>query len=694
MIADAVSITFDPLVPLWVIAVLAALAVTVSLFALIKRVRGGWFRFLAFAVLTALLANPTLIAEQRERRDDIAVLAIDRSASQLIQGRPARTDQALTALRERLARLKNLEVREVTLSRTDDNDGTRGTRLLEAMRRTLSDIPSNRLAGVIAVTDGAIHDAEETLPDALAGAPLHVLLTGERDEIDRRIRIENAPTFAMVGKRSTLTVQVIDASIATGTPVDVTLTLDGEKTVTHQVPANQPSDLEVEIEHGGQSVVEVSVAPGLSELTLENNRTAITINGIRDRLRVLLVSGAPHAGERTWRDILKSDPSVDLVHFTILRPPEKQDGTPVRELSLIAFPVRELFQVKLKEFDLIIFDQYRRRGVLPRAYMRNITKFVEEGGALLEASGPTFAGRLSIARTPVGAALPAKPTGGMVEQGFKPRITEIGRRHPVTSGLDGSASSRNEEPGWGRWFRQIEAEPSRGHIVMSGVAERPLLILDRFGEGRVAHLLSDHIWLWSRGFEGGGPQAELLRRTAHWLMREPDLEEDDLRALADGTKLQIRRRQLQGDLAPVTITGPDGFERQISLSESSEGAGQATLDVDRPGLYRVSDGTVSTLVAVGALNPLELSDVATQEQPLSPLVEHSEGSFTWLAEAKVPTLRKVGASRQKSGREWIGLVENGDYAVTGIYSLPAIPALLAFLLAAGLLVAAWRREGS
>ena len=98
------------------------------------------------------------------------------------------------------------------------------------------------------------------------------------------------------------------------------------------------------------------------------------INGVRDRLRVLLVSGEPHAGERTWRNLLKSDASVDLVHFTILRPPEKQDGVPVDELSLIAFPTRELFIEKIEDFDLIIFDRYRRRGILPSLYLENIAQ--------------------------------------------------------------------------------------------------------------------------------------------------------------------------------------------------------------------------------------------------------------------------------------------------------------------------------
>ena len=143
----------------------------------------------------------------------------------------------------------------------------------------------------------------------------------------------------------------------------------------------------VPIPHAGPNIVEIEASPLDGELTAVNNRAVVSIDGVRDKLRVLLVSGEPHAGERTWRNLLKSDASVDLVHFTILRPPEKQDGTPINELSLIAFPTRELFQQKINEFQLIIFDRYARQGVLPIIYFDNIARYVRQGGAVLVAAG-------------------------------------------------------------------------------------------------------------------------------------------------------------------------------------------------------------------------------------------------------------------------------------------------------------------
>lgn len=691
MIADSLSISFAPLVP-WALAIgLGVLALLVLAVGWIRSANGIVWRTVALAVLTLALANPTLIAERREPREDVVVVAVDRTNSQSIGDRTDRTDEAVSALKDRLARLPGLQVKQVTVRDGGVGETTEGTRLGTAVREALSDVPEGRVAGVIAVTDGQIHDAERLT--GLTDAPLHVLLTGGQGEQDRRLRVVQAPSFGMVGKTVTLTVEVVDPATPQGEPVALQLSIDGEPGPDLPIPANTRHEIELPIDHAGQTVVELSVEPGPAELTLENNRAVVGVGGVRDRLRVLLVSGAPHAGERTWRDILKSDPSVDLVHFTILRPPEKQDGTPIRELSLIAFPFRELFELKLAEFDLIIFDRYRRRGVLPRLYLKNIADYVRDGGALLEASGPTFAGRLSLARTPLGEVLPVNPTGGVIEQGFRPRVTDIGQRHPVTSALAGANSSALTEPVWGRWFRQIDGQGTNGNAVMSGVDGRPLLVLDRVGEGRVAHLLSDQIWLWSRGFEGGGPQAEVLRRTAHWLMEEPDLEEDDLRAMARGRSIEIERRTLGDAVPPVRVTGPDGGEVSVDLEVTQPGRARGTLDVERPGLYRLSDGEQDALVAVGALNPVEFADVAATDAHLGPLAMVSGGSVTWISEAGTPSLRRVSPGRTAAGRGWIGLRENGDYVVAGVSLLPALPAGLALVLVLGTLVLAWRREG-
>ena len=691
------AVVFSPLVPWWLIAALAAVGAVILGGALWRGANGLIWRGLAIAAVLGALSNPALVAEEREGRPDIVVVVADRSQSQTIGERTAATDAALATLTERLAALDDLEVRLVEAGQVTETAGEDdGTLLFGALTQALSDVPPDQVAGAIFITDGQIHDAPGTLAQMALSAPLHVLLTGTHDAADRRLVIDNAPTYGIVGDQLSVTLQVVDSGAAPsgGTPrlARVALRFDGGAPSVHSVPVGVPQTIPFTLDHGGVTVIELEVAEGPAELTLQNNRAAIGVSGVRERLRVLLVSGQPHAGERTWRNLLKADPSVDLVHFTILRPPEKQDGTSVRELSLIAFPTRELFEVKLDEFDLIIFDRYRRRGVLLPTYVRNIAQYVLDGGALLEAAGPEFASPLSLFRTPLGRVLPAAPTGAVFNEGFRPGLTEVGRRHPVTANLPG-AHAPGEEPDWGRWFRQIDTDLISGNALLSGVSNRPLLVLDRVGEGRVAQLLSDHAWLWARGFEGGGPQAELLRRVAHWLMKEPDLEEEELRAAAAGNTIHIERRSLEPGGLPVILTSPAGEEIELILDDGGDGRATTTVLAQETGLYRLSDGTHTTVAAVGVLNSLEFADVRTTDERLDSLIQASGGRAVWLVEETTPSVRRVRRGRNASGRGWIGLVANESYFVTGVRQSALLPPLAVLLLVLGGLMLAWRREG-
>lgn len=692
----ALSVATSPLVPWWVIAAFAAVALLLVGFGVFRRARGVWWRALAIAVLLVTLANPSLVEERRDPQRDVAVIVADESPSQRIGERARATEAAVAHLAEELQKLRDLDVRVVRAGKPGEGAplGDGGTQLFTALNRALADVPRQRLAGVAMVTDGQVHDVPDEEAARELGAPVHVLLSGKKGEADRRLVVAHAPSFGLVGKELTLTIRVEDLPQGAAAQGRARLTLrkDGGQPIVSSVATGRDVTVGVTIDHGGPNVVELEVEAGPQELTLDNNRAALVVNGVRDRLKVLLVSGEPHAGERTWRNILKSDPSVDLVHFTILRPPEKQDGTPIRELSLIAFPIRELFELKVDEFDLIIFDRYRRRGVLPNAYLENVVNYVRKGGALLEAAGPTFGTPNSLYRSPLGQILPTEPTGEIHEQGFKPRVTEKGLRHPVTADLPGQGKD-GKDPSWGRWFRHVEARTVHGVPVMSGIGEEPLLVLGRVGEGRVAQLLSDHMWLWTRGFEGGGPQGELLRRLAYWLMKEPDLEENDLRASIEGDRLVVMRRSLEPDDGPVRVTGPDGVPRELRLEPDTGGRYTGAMPVTEPGLYRVTDGERTALAAAGALNPVEMSDVRTTEEKLAPVVEATGGGTFWVGDGQLPDLRRVQPERSAAGRNWIGFRANGDYVVTGVSETPLLPALAALLLALGTLLAAWRREG-
>ena len=693
------AITFAPYLPWWAIAVLALLGLGIAGYGLVAGASGSLLRLAAAAVLTLALANPSATSEERDPLKDVAVLLIDETPSQSLSERAAETESTVADLLESLERYgQTLETRIVRVRHNAVEDAADGSRLLTPLREALADVPPRRIAGAIVVTDGQIHDLEhlaEAVDNETASAPfpapVHALLTGAPDEGDRRLTVLESPSFGLVGETAALQVQVDDPS-QDGGAVRVTVKVDGTfiRPVTAQI--GEPASIEIPVEHRGATVVELAVREGPQEITLDNNRAVVTINGVRDRLRVLLVSGEPHPGERTWRNLLKSDPSVDLVHFTILRPPEKQDGTPIHELSLIAFPTRELFEVKLHEFDLVVFDRFRRRGVLPSLYLSNIVDYVERGGAFLEASGPSFAGPYSLFRTPLGRLLPGEPTGAVTMRGFKPTVTDLGQRHPVTSALPGGPEQAIDGiPLWGRWFRQIEVADPLGQTLMRGLDNQPLLILDRAEEGRVAQVLSDQIWLWARGFEGGGPQRELLRRLAHWLMKEPDLEENDLRAELQAGQLAISRRSLDRKDFNVTVTDPTGRESTVALELAEDGIYRAAIPVTRAGVYRISDGEIVTITAIGDLNPVEYGDVVATEEKIAPLAGLTGGTVSWIRDG-LPRLRRTDPERPASGSGWIGLKQNGDYVVTGISATPLLPGPLAVLVLIALLATIWWRE--
>ncbi|MEL6412372.1 MAG: glutamine amidotransferase, partial [Pseudomonadota bacterium] len=557
------NIVFDPLINIWIIAVLAGMLSTGIALALWRGLSGWPFRLLAGLVILAALMSPVFQQEERDPLSDIVLLIEDESASQSLGDRSDLTAQAAEELVTRIEGRENTELRRIKVSDGADNTGTQ---LMSALSEALSEEPRARIAGAIILSDGRLHDLEraQEMP-----APLHLLHTGRKTDWDRRMTISNAPAFGILGEEITMSLRITDDGAGPDdvTTVPVDISVDGEAPMRFNVPLDRNVSLPVRLPHGGRNVLQFSTPAIEGELTDRNNTALVQINGVRDRLNVLLVSGEPHAGGRTWRNLLKSDSSVDLVHFTILRPPEKQDGVPVRELSLIAFPTRELFLEKIDDFDLIIFDRYKRRGILPSLYLDNVRQYVENGGALLIAAGPDFATADSLYRTPLQDILPARPTARVIEERFLPKVTDLGQRHPVTAGLE-----RDFGVEWGRWMRQVEIEQGSGDAVMQGIGERPLLVLDRVGDGRVALLASDHAWLWNRGYEGGGPQLELLRRLSHWMMKEPELEEEALSAEATGQQMRITRRSLSDAVGPVIITTPSGEQLELELKENTPGS--------------------------------------------------------------------------------------------------------------------------
>lgn len=555
-------------------------------------------------------------------------------------------------------------------------------------------MPPARVGGAIFITDGQIHDVPDVNQKLGFDAPVHALISGKPDEFDRRIEIVSAPRFGIVGEQQRMTFRVVDDGAAPGGSAEVTIRLNGNEIATEQAEPGTDVPFTFTVPRGGNNILEFAVNPVAGEVTETNNRAVHVLDGIRENLRVLLVSGEPHAGERAWRNLLKSDAAVDLVHFTILRPPEKQDGTPINELSLIAFPTRELFVDKISEFDLIIFDRYQHRGVLPILYYDNIAQYVQNGGALLIAAGPEHAGDDSIAATPLAAVLPATPTGVMNEKAFFPRLSEEGKKHPVTRGLEGAA---DEPPAWGRWFRTVDVDRPLGQTVMEAADGKPLLVLNRVGKGRVAMLLSDQGWLWARGFEGGGPHVSLYRRTAHWLMQEPALEEEALTARAMGRTLEITRQTIEGDPGQATLTYPSGRTQEVTLTEGEPGLYKAEVETNEIGLFEVANDELTTLVHVGNVDAPEFKAAISTEEKIEPWAEKTKGLVRRLASADgpvdLPSILPVRGAVRVADDQRLSLRMTDETVLKGIDSLSLFAGLFGLAALLFLISATWYREG-
>ena len=687
---ENLNLTFAPQLPMWLVVSICILLSILSLYGLFRGIRGTWIRTVAAMLFGVALFNPSLTQEDRTSLPTLVPLVVDQTTSQKLDERDVQTAETVAELRAKFEKLDGFELLQIDVTDQISRTSDVSTALFQAMETALQDIPREQLGASIFVTDGQVHDIPGQLENGNLHGPLHVLVTGNSNEKDRRIVLKSAPRFGVVGESQELVYMIEETGFSSPGAVTVTIRVDGEILSVEQVIPGEDTSFIFDVPHGGKNIIELEADVDEDEITATNNQAFSILTGIRENLRVLLVSGEPHAGERTWRNLLKSDAAVDLVHFTILRPPEKQDGTPINQLSLIAFPTRELFVQKIDEFDLIIFDRYKRRGVLPVLYFDNIARYVRDGGAVLIAAGPEYAEPASLGATPLNTVLPALASGTVREEAYRPQLSDTGEMHPVTRKLDGW---KKKDPNWSRWFRSVGVTESAGDTVMVDDQDQPLLILQRHNEGRVALLLSDHVWLWSRGFEGGGPHVQLLRRLAHWLMKEPELDEERLTATTNGNRLDIARQTLQGEPPEAVLRTPSGDIVELGLVEDERGLWKAEFNASEIGLHRISNGELTTLAQIGPVNPRELAAVVSTKKTLGPLAEASGGSVARISENGVPRLVPTSPNGTSSGNGWIGLPKSGASVLNGVFYFPLFSGLLGLSILLLAIAGTWFREG-
>jgi len=692
--------SFQPLLPVNLILVLAIIALIIILVGLFLRKRGSVLRLLALAALVLALANPVMVEEQREPIKSIVGVVVDRSPSQNYGTRTRDTDDALNALKEEFKKHPEYEPRFIEAASQSDMAVGTETKLFTPLNQAIADVPPALYAGTVLITDGQVHDIASVSGSVVNEKPINALITGQPDEFDREIKFVEPPRFGITNKKANISVLVSDKGHSTSSDKTATVSIkvNSDAVGQYNVTIGTPYQIELTIPHAGKNIIEAATEPLEGELTTANNETVTVIEGIRQNLRVLLVSGEPHNGERTWRDLLKSDASIDLVHFTILRPPEKSDNTPLSQLSLIVFPTTELFVDKINDFDLVIFDRYQHYDVLPLIYYDYVAEYVKNGGALLMATGPEFAGDTSLAQTPLISVLPTLPSGEIIEKPFRPSLTKDGMRHPVTRDLE---TKTMNSVNWGRWMRQIAVgDTSKSTVVMNGANNRPLMLLSHIGKGRVGMLLSDEGWLWARGFEGGGPYAALYRRMAHWLMKEPDLEEEALTASSNGNNLTIRRQTMADKPETATVTSPSGKTQTVTLEKQQEGVFVANLPTNEVGLFKITNGDKLALAHIGPMNSPEYAELISTDEKLTPIVSSSGGHITRLhtkASEKIsmPEITPIdNSARTKNIKaDTLALLKADQTKLVNTVQYSIYTGLLALFVCLLLLSGMWYKEG-
>jgi len=663
----------SPLIPQIYLILLLIVIVNLFIIAWRKNLPDLYIRGFFFILFAILFLNPVTISEVRKPLPGKLLVVFDQSPSNKIADREEVSNKVFSDIK---SSFKDIKLIRVNAGRDFTSKKNQNTSLFTALEHRLRTIPQKDILGTVIITDGQIGDVPDNVKTLKNIAPINVILTGRKNEFDYEVKITQAPSYSLLNKSFDIKIKLNVKGGYIKKTKKLHIFKNGKEIALYNIKPNIENKYSFKVSQSGKNIFEFSIDKEKGELTAINNKAIAVVNGVRDRLKVLLISGVPHMGERSWRNLLKSDPAIDLVHFTILRSPMSFNPVPANEMSLIMFPVKELFENKINDFDLIIFDKYMHYNLLQQRYFDNISNFVKNGGALFMAMG-SDGSEQKIFNTELGEILPVALKNNkspVLLRSYIPQLTKEGKQSPVTADI----YINYKKPG--KWFSQTEVFKTHGEVLINGVDNNPLLVLDKVGKGRVAVLTSDNIWLWAKGIGRAGPYKELLRNVSHWLMKEPELEKGYIKTKVKDNIITVLKREYSQTDNNLEMITPSGSVKNLNFKDNKDGWLSSKIIAREQGTYRFINGNNKAFAIIGNGGGVELSNIYSTDKKLKKIVRKTKGNLIWANSKKHITANNIKLKRSKA------------YNIVSLDSRNLIPSGLAlFFILIGFFYV-WRKE--
>ena len=651
-----------------------------------------YLRVLIFLTFLIFILNPQINKKHAEFHKDIVIVVTDMTQSIIETRKDKEVETIHKDLSSQLYKLGNIEQINIKLNNNkiiEYNEKEKETSLFKEVNNVINNLNIERLSGIIVITDGQILDLHN-YNKLLSKTPIHYILVGNKKEKDRILKTTNVPKYAILGKKYELSVEIIDNIEKKDLKTEFFL---NEKLVdTKYLSPNNNFKIPLPKLSIGKNILEIRTEEANKEISKLNNYQIHEIDGIQNKLKVMLISGEPNMGLRNLRNILNSDPNIELLHFTILRPPTKRDLTPVKELSLIPFPTQELFAADISKFNLIIFDQYGLQGILPPKYLENISNFVFSGGALLDIVGKKHLTRDSLINSPIKQILPTKPLESISNESFRPKLTGVGKRHPITNKLK---NNYREKP-WGKWTNYTRSQLTSGKVLLHHEND-PLLAVDNVGKGRVVQILSSDSWIWQKSQDNKGPLIELTRNIIQWLLKNPKLEENFVNFYKDNNLIKIKLNSVSSGDINTKIVTPNKKSINLKLKDTGNGIFEGEFKSLERGKFQMIWKDKIKYFILDDINNKEVEEIISTDNKIKSYIEENiiftkNFNVVW-NDGDTPKIIRIYNNKILSGKNWIGVLEKNAPKISEISKQKLFNWYTIFMFLVFLIFFCWYKEG-